>query len=271
MPTTGVHGVEYRYYKVKEGSNRRKFDRFASGAFKYWELRRCLDEKSCPLDGPTKSNLRFLIGLRNEIEHHQSTGIDEAFTGRYIACLLNFEREITRHFGMKYTVGENLSYALQLRDLTSPPPIDVKAELLPSNVTKYIAQFDSELPLGEYQHPHFSYRILFVRKLTSKRSQADRAFEFIGADSDLAKQIDKQYWVQKEVERPKFLPGRIVDLMRSEGYVNFNMHNHTQLWKGMDAKNAGKGYGVQVANSWYWYERCPLDEVRNHCKAHRHL
>ena len=58
-------GVEYRYFEIPEGSKRRKFCRTNSGAFKYWELQRCLSEKTCPLDGPTKSNLRFLIGLRN--------------------------------------------------------------------------------------------------------------------------------------------------------------------------------------------------------------
>ena len=55
-------GVEYRYYK--QGVKRRRFDRTRSGAFKHWELERCLNEDSCPLDGPTRQNLRFLIGLR---------------------------------------------------------------------------------------------------------------------------------------------------------------------------------------------------------------
>ena len=76
-------GVEYRYFEIPAGSKRRKFCRTKSRTFKYWELQRCLNENACPLDGPTKSNLRFLIGLRNEIEHHQSTGVDEAFTGRF--------------------------------------------------------------------------------------------------------------------------------------------------------------------------------------------
>ncbi len=255
-------GVEYRYYD--EGPNRRKFERTESGAFKYWELKRCLDENSCPLDGPTKSNLRFLIGLRNEIEHHRSAGVDEAFTGRYVACVLNYEREITRLFGNPYSIAASMLYSLQLRDLTSPISTDEDIQPLPSNVARYIGQFDSELPSEEYQHPHFSYRLLFVRKLTTKASQADKAIEFIGADTDLAKEIDKQYWVQKEVERPKILPGQVVELMRQEGYSNFKMHHHTLLWKEMDAKNPGKGFGVMVANTWYWYERW-VEEVRSHC------
>ena len=84
--------IEYRYYE--RGPKRRKFDRTKSGAFKYWELERCLNEKRCPLDGPAKSNLRFLIGLRHEIEHHGTAGSDKHFSGRYLACCLNYERYI---------------------------------------------------------------------------------------------------------------------------------------------------------------------------------
>ena len=73
-------GVEYRY--LDRDSSRRKFERTGSGAFKYWELSQCLKDASCPLDRPTKSNLRFLIGLRNEIEQHNSAGVDEALTGK---------------------------------------------------------------------------------------------------------------------------------------------------------------------------------------------
>ena len=258
-------GIEYRYFEIPEGSKRRKFCRTKSRAFTYWELQRCLNEKTCPLDAPTKSNLRFLIGLRNEIEHHQSAGVDEAFTGKYVACLLNYEREITRLFGNRYSVAPNMWYALQLRDLVSPSQSDEESITLPSNVAKYISQFESELPTDQYQHPHFSYRVIFVRKLTNNRNQADRAFEFIGADTDLAKNIDKQYWVQKEVERPKHRPSRIVELMQQEGYSNFNIYHHTQLWQKSDSKNPGKGYGVEVEGAWYWYDQW-VDVVRKHCE-----
>ena len=169
-------------------------------------------------------------------------------------------------------MAENMLHALQFRDLTSPPTSDEDIKPLPSSVAKYIGQFDSELPFEEYQHPHFSYRVIFIRKLTNNIAQADRAFEFIGSDTDLAKNIDKQYWVQKEVERPKHRPGRIVELMTQEGYSNFNMYHHTRLWKKLDAKTPGRGYGVEVEGVWYWYDRW-LDVVREHCKdnAHRYV
>jgi hypothetical protein len=59
--------IEYRYFK-KNGQNR-KFDRTKKGAYKYWELERCLDDGNCPIDTVSKANLKFLIGLRHEVEH----------------------------------------------------------------------------------------------------------------------------------------------------------------------------------------------------------
>ena len=262
------HGVEYKYFDQKP--QRRRFHRTKSGAYKYWELERCLSDSRCPLDEPTKSNLRFLIGLRNEIEHHQSAGVDEAFTGRYLACCLTFERVIVELFGERHSIASHISYVLQLRDMTSPPPTEAEAKPLPKNVASYVSEFEADVSTDEYQHPHFSYRLIFVRKLTNNPSQADRAIEFVGADSDLAGQINKEYWVQKEVERPKHRPSQIISLMHEEGYTGFNMHDHTQLWKAEDAKNPGKGYGVDITRQWYWYDRW-VDVVRKHCADRRDL
>ena len=143
------------------------------------------------------------------------------------------------------------------------PPSEA-SDPLPANVAKYVQEFYASLPEDEFQSPHFSFRLLFTRKLTGKPGQADRAVEFIPADSELAQTIDKDYWVLKEVERPKHRAGEIVNIMRQEGYPNFNMHHHTLLWKKLDGKNPGKGYGVLVVGTWYWYNRW-IDEVRRHC------
>src|SRR5580658_9252091 len=53
--------IEYRYFQQR--ARRRVFDRTKRGAFKYWELERCLNEDKSPIDRDTANNLRFLIGL----------------------------------------------------------------------------------------------------------------------------------------------------------------------------------------------------------------
>jgi hypothetical protein len=47
-------------------------------------------------------------------------------------------------------------------------------------------------------------------------------------------------------------------------YSKFGMHRHTELWKALDAKNPGKGFGVWVRGAWYWYGRW-VEVVRQHC------
>jgi hypothetical protein len=58
----------------------------------------------------------------------------------------------------------------------------------------------------------------------------------------------------KETERPKFLPSQIVAKVQEAGHAALNMYDHTKLSGQLDARNPGKGYGVQVANAGYWYE-----------------
>ena len=259
-------GVEYRYYE--KGPKRRKFDRTKSGAFKYWELERCLNDKACPLDGPTRHNLRFLIGLRHEIEHHGSTGVDERFSGRYLACCLNYERYICALFGEQYSLGEAAAFTLQFRDLKATDTSKDTVVPLPSNVVKFIQDFDAALPDKDIKSPYFRRRYLFVPVVTSKKAQADEVIQFVPPDTDLGKAINDKYHqvLLKEVERPKYLPSEIATLMNEEGYDRFKIHHNTDLWKELNGKNPGKGYGVQVAKTWYWYERW-VDEVRKHCEA----
>jgi hypothetical protein len=89
--------------------------------------------------------------------------------------------------------------------------------------------------------------------------------EFLRPDSEIAQAVNRDYVAFKEVERPKFLPKAIVKTMQNEGYPRFNMHHHTQLWKLLDAKAAGKGLGVSIAGAWYWYHPW-IDVVRAYCQ-----
>ena len=262
--------VEYRYYE--KGPKRRKFDRTKSGAFKYWELERCLNDRACPLDAPTKLNLRFLIGLRNEIEHHRSAGADERFSGRYLACCLNYERYICDLFGKQQSLGRAAAFTLQFRNLKATDTSEEAVAPLPSNVTKYLQEFDAKLSDENLKSQYFRRRFLFVPLVTTKRAQSDEVIEFVPLDSDLGKEINDKYQrvLLKEIERPKHLPSEIVELMNKEGYTRFKMHHHIEFWKKVDGRNLGKGYGVQVAHTWYWYDRW-VDEVRRHCAANKDL
>lgn len=254
--------IEYRYYT--QGPKRRKFDRTESRAFRYWDLAQCLKTASCPLDDPTKSNLRFLIGLRNEIVHHQSTGVDHQFASRYLACCLNYERYICDLFGEQHSLRDAAAFTLQFRDImVGKGPTEAPGRL-PSSVARFVREFDAGIPEQDFVSPHFRLRFLFTPILAKSKAQADEVIEFASADSDLGQEINRVF--QKEVERPKHLPSQIVKLMRDEGYPEFKMNHHIDLWKELDAKNSSRGFGVEIAKTWYWYDRW-VDKVREHCAA----
>ena len=136
---------------------------------------------------------------------------------------------------------------------------------LPPTVRSYIARFDNGLTAEELNSERFAFRMLFVPKLVGKPGQADEVIEFLRPDSEMAQAINRDYVALKEVERPKYLPGQIVAMMRKEGFPRFSIHWHTELWRERDAKDPAKGFGVEVAGAWYWYDRW-VEEVRNYCR-----
>ena len=258
--------IEYRYFSQRP--KRRKFERMESGAFKYWDLAQCLKTASCPLDEPTRSNLRFLIGLRNEIVHHQSTGVDHQLASRYLACCLNYERYICDLFGEQHSLRDVAAFTLQFGDIMTGGGASEAPMRLPSNVAKYLREFDAEMSEEDFASPHFRLRFLFTPLVARSKAQADEVVEFVPVDSELGQEINRVFL--KEVERPKHLPSEIVEQMREEGYPKFKMHQHIQLWKDLDAKNPGKGFGVQVTHTWFWYDLW-VDKVREHCAANAEL
>lgn len=247
--------IEYRYYYVGK-TGKKVFDRTKHNAYKYWELERCLNDKDCPIDVDTSNNLRFLIGLRHEIEHQMTRSLDNFLSGRYQACAINYN-EYARHlFGAKYGIDQHLAYSIQFLSLTVEQIGGITPEAeIPSGLKTYILNFDNRLTQEEYNSPKFSFRLLFKKKLVNHPGQADKVVEFINPDSELAKTIDKEYWVKKEVERPKFRAKDIVAEVHKAGFVKFRIQpDHLNMWRGEDAKNPAKGYGVEVQGAWYWYE-----------------
>ena len=257
--------IEYRYFDQK--GRRRKFHTTTAGAVKHWELERCLNDVACPIDRDSKNNLRFLIGIRHEIEHRMTTRLDNALSAKFQACCLNFNEYIKKLFGNDYGIDKHLAFSLQFSSISHE-----QAEALPSvdkmppHIRTYLEGFESKLSEDEFNSPRFAYRVLFVAKTANRKGQADQVIEFVKADSQLAGDVNRSYTIIKETERPKLLPSQIVAKMKQEGFPRFTMASHVEFWKSQDAKNPAKGFGTQIAKTWYWYENW-LEIVRHHCKS----
>ncbi len=258
-----VKKVDYRYFA--QGSKRKQFDRTKNGAFKYWELERCLNDEQCPLEREVVHNLKFLIGLRHEIEHQMTTRIDDLLSARFQACCINYHDAAVSLFGEEYGIAKHLAVSLQFSSLSHEQVDTLEQQTdLPSHIKRYIEGFDGSLTPGEFASPKFAYRVIFVPKTANHPNQADQVITFVKADSEIAKTANAAYAVIRETERPKWLPSQVVAKIKAEGFPRFGMSHHTDLWKEGDAKSSSKGYGVQIAKTWYWYDVW-LAEVRKHC------
>ncbi|MGO4339954.1 DUF3644 domain-containing protein [Labrys sp. KB_33_2] len=239
-------GIDYRHKRAGV------VERTPSGAEKYWELSQCITTGSCPLDAGVVNNLKFLIDVRNEIEHRSTNRIDDALSSKLQACCINFNDAIKDIFGRQFALEKRLPIALQFVTFDGAQRKALIGADLPANVATAMDNFHNGLTDEEQKDPKFRYRVAFVPKLSGKASKADLAVEFIKAGSPEAEAAERV--LLKEVERPKFLPSQIVSKVREAGFPAFNMYDHTKLSEQLDARSLGKGYGVQVANAWYWYE-----------------
>jgi hypothetical protein len=258
-------GVEYRYFK--HIGKKRVFVSTPHGTHKCWDLAHCLDCASSPIDNDTANNLRFLIGLRNEIEHQMTTRIDDYVSARFQACCLNYNDYARRLFGENFAIDRYLSFSLQFASLSEEKVEQLKKTQLPRHILKYIEGFDNNLSESEHSCPKFAYRVFFVAKTANHKGQADQVIEFVKADSDVGKEMNKNYVVLKDVEKPKYLPGAIVEEMQLSGFPRFKMQHHTELWRAQDARKTGSGYGAQL-DKWYWYDSW-RKVVKQHCEENR--
>ena len=94
----------------------------------------------------TKTNLRFLIGVRHEIEHQMTDKIDEFLSAKLQACALNFDYYICKLFGDKYNLSKELSLAIQFSPLT-PEQRDTLHDNshITSNVKNFVVDFEDVL------------------------------------------------------------------------------------------------------------------------------
>jgi hypothetical protein len=219
------------------------------------------------LDKPTKANLFFLLGLRDEIEHHICIGLDERLSARYLACCLNFQAAITELFGARYSLEAYGTVTLQFSRLLLQPSEEVTAMPLPTAVARYIEDFDDSLPDDDFKSPKFAVRLIFTQKLVNHRGQADKVIDFVAPNSAIGEAINKQYVVLKPVEKPKWREGEVVAMMREQGHIRFGRHHHRQLWKRLDGKDPKFSYCVELGGQWFWYENW-LDVVRKECEEH---
>jgi len=246
--------IDYRYYEIKK--IRKRYLRNPDGTIKYWDLMKCVSDANCPLDEDTTNNLKFLIGLRNEIVHKSVPELDTFLSARYQACALNYNYYLKKLWGEDYSLDNNLALSLQFSELDYDQKNIIKdtKKRIPKNVQTYVATFDRGLTENHLSNERFSYKLLFVKVNAKRVGQADRVVEFIDPESELAKNISKEYWVKEDREKPKYSATQVIRKVQEAGFKDFGMYQHTLFWKKHKGKDPSKGFGTKVVKLWYWYD-----------------
>ncbi|WP_112309340.1 DUF3644 domain-containing protein [Pseudogemmobacter bohemicus] len=249
-------GIDYRYtgQTTKEGAE------------KFWELGHCLKQPKCPVKGGAAKNLEFLIEIRHEIEHRSTNRIDDALGAKLQSCALNFNDMLKKEFGAQYGLEKRLPLALQFVSFGAEQRAALKKAFgLPKHVEAAIDAFEHGLTEEEMKDPAYRISYGFVPMVAKKPGAADTAVHIVSSGSDEAGEISKI--ILKEVNKDRYPPKKVVEKIQAADFPKFRTHDHTQLWKRLDAKNPGKGFGcVGDYGNWVWFDRW-IDQVRLSCEA----
>lgn len=258
------NSIDYRYYNEK--GNRRYYDRTKYGAYKHWELEKCLNDRNSPVDNNTANNLRFLIGLRHEIEHQMTKRIDDSVSAKIQACSINYNYYIKKLFGENLGVDHELGLSIQFSPLLEEQKnMLLHNEKVNSNIRGYITAFEDSLTPDEIGNVHYAYRVVFTRvDGKRKNSLTDEVITFLPADDPRAKDIEAHYTLIKETEKRKYFAKDIVRIMKEKGYTWFTTGIMTAYWK--NELGSRDQYGIFITPSqWMWYENW-IPVIEKYCE-----
>lgn len=183
-------GVDYRYYEKR--GKRKKYTNVAGKAHRYWDLEKCLNAIESPLDTPTKANLQLLLEIRHKIEHHMTEQIDEYLAPKLFACCFNFNEEISKLFGVKYSMGNKLSLAIQFSSFEPFQIEKMKTDKFSKTpLGKFLNNFTDNMKEEDRKSNKFHYSVLMIPQIASKENQSNRVVKFIKPTSEQLNEINQ--------------------------------------------------------------------------------
>ncbi|ACJ28673.1 Conserved hypothetical protein [Shewanella piezotolerans WP3] len=231
----------------KRGSNYFHLDEdgepiFIDGEEKAWELSECCDAFWQGETNAEKANVKFLIGLRNKIEHRSLPAIDLAVCGECQSALSNFETLLVEEFGDDHALTASLAIAMQLTRISEQAQVDSLKQLQRENykvVREYMETYRNDLNDDIVQSQKYRIRAFLVPKLGNHAKSSDIAVEFLNVNNLSNEEIENyEQGVAfiKGIENPfKLKPSKVVELVEKK-IKGFNMTLHTKCWKFYEAR-----------------------------------
>lgn len=230
------------------------------GKEKYWELGHCLDQTKAELTNGEKNNLRYIIAIRNEVEHRSYEDINDDVQAKLQATALNFLRYAKMKFGSKFDFSHDLAFTIQLQALTLQSPNAIKGSgAVAKSVAAVNALLEAPMSTVDFNDPDYAYRVYVVPKVSNNSKKADQAVSYSPVGSNVEVAI-------KQVERPKFRMTDAIQALTEQGIPNVTSHTFTKAWKSEDLKAPAKGLAIQLGGQWFWYQE-GVDRIGEILKA----
>jgi Protein of unknown function (DUF3644) len=239
--TSLLHAI-FERQRVKPYYRKKGSPRFVllEGEPKRWELEECVNQYWQGKDTAVAQNLRFMIKLRNKVEHRDLPGLDIHVLGECQAMLFNFETLLDREFGSKYAINESLVIPLQLSKLRTQQGGDALRQLirpLPEDLRSWVQAFRSSLTQDEIDSHEFSFRVLLIPELKNNPSRDALPVQFVPYEPGREPEMDKAIALIKRSQVPivnqGFIkPGEVVRQVRLRlpPGTPFSMQSHIQCW-----------------------------------------
>lgn len=237
------------------------------GDKKTWELIECINN-TIIIDQPIKENLKFMIGLRNKIEHRFIPELDIEVCGECQAMLLNFEELLTKEYGRGYSLQANIAIPLQLVNFDGELKTEVMQKFYNENfndIRKYICDFRNALSDDIYNDMRYSFKVFLVPKLKNNKSKNDISMEFLNLKDIEPNDYDEMLKSitlikEKTVEVPvinkdKYRPSQVCNIVSEKIEKEFKIHHHTNAWKYYKVRQTG--YQSEGCDTKY----CQFDEL----------
>ena len=225
------------------------------GQEKVWELGYCIERPQSGLSAGEKANLRYLIAIRNAIEHRSAEDVNDALQAKIQANALNFLRFAKDNFGSKYDFSHDLAFAIQLQALTLQSANALKGAVPVAKAVAVVnAVIEGPMSQAEFDDPAYSFRVYVVPKVTNNAKKADQAVIYSPVGSDVEVAI-------KHVERPKYRMTEAIKKLLDDDGVAVTTYQFTQAWKQNDLKDPATGLAVLLGGQWFWYQE-GIDRIR---------
>jgi hypothetical protein len=226
-------GVDYIYIN-DDGTPKLK-----DGEKAAWELSTCINHYYGDTYCPERENLKFLITLRNKIEHRMLPQLDLTVSGHCQSMLFNFETLLKNEFGSFFALGQSLALAVQFSEI-EPFQRETIKHLQTSEyelIRQFIDRYQANLPPEIQQSPQYAFRVFLIPKLGNHAKSSDVAMEFIPYDSSQPGELyDKQITMIKEqkiqvANQGKLKPSQVVERVRIATDLPFTANDHVNAWK----------------------------------------